>query len=77
MTINNDIDDLLSNVENMERCEENLVEDFDDLDEVMNMEIFMEADDKASLNSWMIVFIEHFYKICYCDDISELFHYQK
>lgn len=77
MNINHDIDDILSNAENMERCEENLVEDFDDLEDVMNMEIFMEADDKPSLNSWMIVFIEHFYKICYCNDISELFHYQK
>lgn len=77
MNINHDIDDILSNAENMERCEENLVEDFDDLEDVMNMEIFMEADDKPSLNSWMIVFIEHFYKICYCNDIIELFHYQK
>ena len=77
MSINNDIDDVLSNVENIERCEENLVEDFDDLEDVINMEVFMEADDTSSLNSWMIVFIEHFYKICYCDNISELFHYQK
>ena len=77
MSINKDIDDVLSNMENVERCEETLVEDFDDLEDIMNMEIFIEADDKSSLNSWMIVFVEHFYKICYCNDISELFHYRK